>query len=91
MEVIKVKLKVIILFLLVPFIIYANEVKKVVIDLRTGDLKTFEGLLINSIANNIQYYQNKLEDLKIVIIAHRNSYKLFLKDLSNTVYKTIKQ
>lgn len=90
MEVIKVKLKVIILFLLVPFIIYANEVKKVVIDLRTGDLKTFEGL-INSIANNIQYYQNKLEDLKIVIIAHRNSYKLFLKDLSNTVYKTIKQ
>lgn len=84
------RLKVIISFLLIPFIIYANEVKKVVIDLRTGDLKTFEDV-INGIANNIQYYQNKLEDLKVIIVAHGNSYKFFLKDLSSTIYKNDKE
>jgi len=84
------RLRLIIFFLLVPFIIYASEVKKVVIDLRTGDLKTFEDL-INGIANNIQYYQNKLEDLKVVIVAHGNSYKFFLKDLTNTMYKNDKE
>ncbi|RUM47284.1 MAG: hypothetical protein DSY47_07025, partial [Hydrogenothermus sp.] len=47
--------------------------------------------LINGIANNIQYYQNKLEDLKVVIVAHGNSYKFFLKDLSNTMYKNDKE
>ncbi len=84
------KLKLLIFFLLIPVVIYANEVKKVVIDLRTGDLKTFEDL-VNGIANNIQYYQNKLEDLKVVIVAHGNSYKFFLKDLSNTIYKNDKE
>jgi len=79
-------IKAIILFLLIPFIIYANEVKKVVIDLRTGDLKTFEDV-INGIANNVQYFQSKLEDLKVVIVAHGNSYKFFLKDLSSTIYR----
>jgi len=75
---------------LFTFVKAEDEVKKVIIDLRTGDTDTFLGL-INGIANNIQYYQSKLEDLKVVIVAHGNSYKFFLKDLSNTIYKNDKK
>jgi hypothetical protein len=63
-----------------------EEVHKVVFDLRTGSIHKFE-MLINGIAKHIDYYRNKLQDLKVVIVAHGNSYKFFLKDLSNTPYK----
>ena len=80
------------LFLMIFSFSYAqeDEVKKVVFDLRTGDLKKFEEL-INGIAKHIDYYRNRLEDLKVVVVAHGNSYKFFLKDLSKTPYKNDKE
>lgn len=63
-----------------------NEVRKVVFDLRTGDIKKFENT-INGIAKHIDYYESQLKTLKVVIVAHGDSYKFFLKDLSKTPYK----
>jgi len=83
-----------VIFLILFFVLSSfaeeSEIKKVVFDFRTGDIKKFEEW-INGIAKHIDYYRNKLEDLKVVIVAHGDSYKFFLKDLSKTPYKNDKE
>ncbi len=74
------------LFFFVSFI-QAQEVHKAVIDLRTGDISRFENSILKGIPYVIETYRNKLEDLKVVVVAHGNSYKFFLKDLKNTPYE----
>ncbi|RMA97129.1 DsrE family protein [Hydrogenothermus marinus] len=84
--------KVLFFLLVLIFSSYAkdNEVRKVVFDLRTGDIKKFENT-INGIAKHIDYYESQFKTLKVVIVAHGDSYKFFLKDLSKTPYKNDKE
>ncbi len=69
----------------------AQEVHKAVIDLRIGNLSNFENSILKGIPYVIEIYRNKLENLKVVVVAHGNSYKFFLKELKNTPYKEDKE
>ncbi|WP_029522976.1 DsrE family protein [Persephonella sp. KM09-Lau-8] len=64
-----------------------DEVAKVVIDFRSGDLHIFENYLINGLANNIQYYRDNLKELKVVVVVHGDGYKFFIKNLDKSPYK----
>jgi intracellular sulfur oxidation DsrE/DsrF family protein len=69
-------------------VLHAEEeiVKKVVYDLTTGDIKRFEKRFISGIVSHKIYYQNKLEELDIIVIIHGNAYKFFMKNLKGTPY-----
>jgi intracellular sulfur oxidation DsrE/DsrF family protein len=61
-------------------------VKKVVYDLKTGDIEKFETRLLGGIVAHTNHYNDKLEELKTIVIIHGNSYKFFMSDLNGTVY-----
>ncbi len=67
-----------------------DSVRKVVINLTTGDIKRFELYLLSGLANNIEYYKNRLIDIDVVVVIHGDAYKFFIKDLSKTIYKNEK-
>ena len=60
--------------------------KKAVYNLTTGDVETIEKRLIGSIISNSNYYQNKLQEYKVIVVIHGDAYKFFMKDLNNTAY-----
>ncbi len=64
-----------------------QDVAKIVIDFRSGDLHIFENYLINGLANNIQYYRDNLKELKVVVVVHGDGYKFFVKNLDKSPYK----
>ena len=85
-------MKKIIIFLFLVTTIYANDENlKVVYDLTTGDLKTFEKKLIKGIVANKTYYGNSFQELEVAVIIHGGAYKFFLKDINNSIYKNEKK
>jgi uncharacterized protein len=61
--------------------------KKLVIDLTTGDVSTYEKKVLSGIVAHKTHYQNSLEELEVAVVIHGGAYKYFVKDLSGTVYK----
>jgi intracellular sulfur oxidation DsrE/DsrF family protein len=61
----------------------SNEIK-VVYDLKTGDLKTLERTLISGVMKNSVYYQNQLQELKVTVVIHGDSYKFFQNEKQMT-------
>ena len=61
-------------------------VKKVVYDLTTGDIATFERKVLSGIVAHHDFYQSKLEELKVRVMVHGDAYKFFIKDLHDTPY-----
>lgn len=81
-------MKHIILFLALFGLLSAQEgVKKVVFDLTTGNLKTFEQKVISGIANQKAYYEGKLEELQVAVVIHGDAYKFFVNDLAVSPFK----
>lgn len=81
-------LKKIILFLsLVTFLNAEDGVKKVVIDLTTGDTKTFERKILSGIAKYKSHYESNLEELEVAVIIHGDAYKYFINNLKSSPYK----
>lgn len=62
-------------------------VKKVVYDLTTGNLETFQTRVLESSVRNISYYEGKLSELKVAVMIHGKAYKFFVKELSHPIYK----
>lgn len=58
--------------------------KKVVYDLKTGDTETLERVLVSGVMRNSVYYQNKLQELKVKVVIHGDSYKFFQKESQMT-------
>ncbi|NPA51936.1 MAG: DsrE family protein [Aquificae bacterium] len=79
-----------VLFFLSFLVSYAEE-RKVAVDLTTGSLERFEYYLLSGLAENINYYKNKLIDIDVVVIIHGDAYKFFIKDLSKSPYKNEKE
>ena len=81
-------MKLIMIVLLSVSALVADEevVKKVVYNLKTGDIKQLERRLIGGIIAHTTYYQNKLEELEVRVIIHGDAYKFFMKDLNGTAY-----
>jgi len=81
-----------IIFLLFFVTLHANDdTLKVVYDLTTSDLKTFEKKLIKGIVANKTYYQSTFKELEVAVIIHGGSYKFFLKDIKHSVFKNDKK
>lgn len=81
-------MQIIMMIVLSMSVVHSDEevVKKVVYNLTTGDIKQIERRLIGGIISHTTYYQNKLEELDVIVIVHGDSYKFFMKDLNNTAY-----
>ncbi|RMG76418.1 MAG: hypothetical protein D6707_12330, partial [Bacteroidetes bacterium] len=51
----------------------------------------FENSILKGLSYVIQGYRNRLEDMKVVVVAHGDSYKFFIENLSKTTYKNDKK
>ncbi|MBN2816346.1 MAG: DsrE family protein [Campylobacterales bacterium] len=64
-----------------------GDVKKVVIDLTTGDTSVFEKKILSGVVAHKTHYENSFEELEVAVVIHGGAYRFFLKDPSNTVYR----
>ncbi|PHM18550.1 MAG: hypothetical protein CJD30_01120 [Sulfuricurvum sp. PD_MW2] len=72
--------------------LFAEEgIKKVVFDLKTGSIETFEKKVLQGIAFHKTHYEGKLEKLDATVVIHGDAYKFFVKDLTNSPYKNDKK
>lgn len=76
----------ILLILLTSLLLFAQENPKVVIDLTSGDLPTFEQKILKGIVAHKNYFESRLEELDVTVIIHGEAYKFFLIDPANSVY-----
>lgn len=70
----------ILLTLLLALSVYAQEAHKVVFDLTTGDLPTFEQKILKGIVAHKNYFEGRLQELDVAVVIHDNAYKFFMKD-----------
>ncbi|WP_345986255.1 DsrE family protein [Sulfurimonas sp. HSL-1656] len=68
------------LVLLTALSLSAAENPKVVIDLTTGDMHTFEQKILKGIVAHKTYFENQLKELDVAVVIHGNAYKFFLKE-----------
>ncbi len=61
--------------------------KKVVFDLTTGNLKTFEQRILSGVARYTAHYEGKLQEFDPVVVIHGDAYKFFVKNLAHSPYK----
>jgi intracellular sulfur oxidation DsrE/DsrF family protein len=76
------------LFLLfVTLSLHAQENLKVVIDLTTGDLHTFEQKILKGIVAHTNHFENHLKELDVAVVIHGNAYKFFVKDPAHSSFR----
>jgi len=80
-------MKKIILLLTLALSLYAQESLKVVIDLTTGDMHTFERKILKGIVAHKTYFESQLRELDVAVVIHGNAYKFFVKDPAQGVFK----
>ena len=64
---------------------------KVVYDLTTKNVKTFEFKILSAIASNKTYYEGKLKELDVTVVIHAGAYRFFTINPKNSVYKDDKE
>ena len=85
-------MKIVLIILAFIGLLNAQEgVKKVVFDLTTGDVKTFEKKLLSGIAHQKSHYESKFEELEVAVVIHGDAYKFFINDLPASPYKDDKK
>ena len=80
-------MKKIVLFLMLVGILQAQEAYKVVYDLTTANIKTFEQRVLKGIVFTKTYYENNSKKLDAVVIIHGGAYKFFLNDVNKSEFK----
>jgi len=83
-------MKTLFLLLLVSFtlVLAEEDSVKVVYDLTTKDVKTFEKKILKAIVANKAYYEGKLQELDVSVVIHGGAYRYFSKNPAQTEYKT---
>lgn len=66
---------------------WAEGVAKVVYDLTTSNLVTFERKILKAIALNSTYYESQLKELHVTVVIHGGAYRFFTKDPTKTLYR----
>ncbi len=83
--------KIITILLLSIGLVQAEEVSaKVVYDLTTKNLATFERKILKAIVANKAYYESKFKELDVTVVIHGGAYRYFTVDPTKTEYKTDK-
>ena len=83
-------MKKILLFTLASFtLLFANEenAAKVVYDLTTKDIPSFEMRILSAIAANKTHYEKSLRELDVTVVIHGGAYRFFTIDPRKTEYK----
>lgn len=62
------------------------DTKKIVFDLTTGDIETFQTRFLTGAPSTIDYFQKQGDTVKAAVIVHGNAYKFFVDHLENTKY-----
>ncbi|MDA3945955.1 MAG: DsrE family protein [Helicobacteraceae bacterium] len=65
-----------------------DEIAKVVFDLTTGDLQTFEKKVLKGIAVHKAHYEGNLKELEVAVVIHGNAYKFFVKDPKHSPFSS---
>ena len=82
-------LKTLLLFLLINLSLLHAEVPsaKVVYDLTTKDLATFERKVLKAIVANKAYYEASLRELDVTVVIHGGAYRFFTIDPKESIFK----
>ncbi len=65
-----------------------EEVAKVVFDLTTGNLQTFEQKVLKGITVHKAHYEGNLKELEVAVVIHGNAYKFFVKDPKHSPFNS---
>ena len=68
-----------------------EEIAKVVFDLTTGDLQTFEKKVLKGIAVHKAHYEGQLKELEVAVVIHGGAYKFFLKEPERSSFNSDKK
>jgi uncharacterized protein len=75
------------LLALLTLLLADGGTKKVVYNLTTSDVSTFEKKILKGIVANKTHYESTLDELDVAVVIHGGAYRFFVKDLDKTVYK----
>lgn len=74
-----------ILLLLAATFAFADT-KKFVIDLKTGDMESFNNQLLVGVPGTIDYLTAQGDKVEVAVVIHGEAYKFFVENLDNTQY-----
>jgi intracellular sulfur oxidation DsrE/DsrF family protein len=82
-------MKSIFLWLLISFSILSAEEPsvKVVYDLTTKDLASFERKFLKAVVVNKAYYEASLKELDVTVVIHGGAYRFFVIDPTKSLFK----
>lgn len=80
-------MKKLLLFFALVTSLFAEGELKVVIDLTTGNIHTFEQKILSGIVAHKTYFEGKLEALDVSVVIHGDAYKFFVKDPAHSPFK----
>lgn len=78
---------IIILMISIGMLHAQDGVAKVVYDLTTKDLASFELRVLKGIVANKAHYEGSLRELDVVVVIHGGAYRFFTKDPANSKFK----
>lgn len=85
-------MKKIILFMVLTLMLSADSsVVKVVFDLTTNNLHSFERKVLKGIAMNKEHYEGSLKELEVAVVIHGGAYKFFVKEPATSPFKDDKE
>lgn len=85
-------MKKVILFLSILVCLQADEgASKVVFDLTTSSLKSFEQKVLKGIVAHKTHYEGNLKELDVAVVIHGGAYRFFVKDITTSSYKNDKE
>ena len=76
-----------VLFSLISFLFADDESAKVVFDLTTAKVKTFEKHILKGVVVNKANFNSQFKEFEVAVVIHGGSYKFFVNDIKNTKYK----
>ncbi len=79
--------KIILLMALAVMLSAENNVVKVVFDLTTDSLPSFEQKVLKGIAMNKEHYEGRLKELEVAVVIHGGAYKFFVKEPGTSSFK----
>jgi len=74
-----------IVLLLVATFAFADT-KKFMIDLKTGDMESFNNQLLVGVPGTIDYFSAQGDKVEVAVVVHGEAYKFFVENLDNTQY-----
>ncbi len=83
--------KIILLLAMLGLLRADEEVAKVVFDLTTSDITSFEKKVLKGIVAHKTHYESQLKELEVVVVIHGGAYKFFVKDPKNSPFKEDKK